>query len=364
VPADGRMELRRERAAGPGHRGNASRRGRQRSDQARAVPGKALGDQVAGADGRWPRGPRTDGHPLHDLPPRPGRHRGVDHGGAQSAGPRGGHRPGAQRQDARNGRRRARQQSAPRHGHGRGLALGAVHRAAAAGRRGGRRVCWGENPRNCDGDRGRWGRSNGPGNGLQDDDQGTGSWGAGRRVGWIGLREVVQQLGQPPWVPQKEPSQHRLKSRGLPIGGSLRAARSAASPVAAATHQIPLLLVQHGVQALESRHLGLGPHNRHHGPVGAGGSGGLPAVEQALVEFPHRIAEPGQLLRTEISTAWEGGLHGQPGTGGWRFGSNGGLRLRRRRAGQGHSRGRASDGESPPGAPVSRFEPRGHCLPP
>jgi predicted amidophosphoribosyltransferase len=62
----------------------------------------------------------------------------------------------------------------------------------------------------------------------------------GKMVG--GRYKVIQQLGQPGRILQKEPSQHRLKSCGLSVPGRVTAAGSPASPVAAAPHPIELLV--------------------------------------------------------------------------------------------------------------------------
>jgi hypothetical protein len=185
VPEAGWTGSQRERAAGTDHRGNGGRRGRRQSDRGRVAPGKGHGRHCGGAVDRPRRAPRSDGPPLPGCLPHPCRRRGPGHDGARIAGRRGGHRPGARRLDARNDRRRTQHRNGlpPGHGHGRDRPPAAAHRGGPAGRRAGRRVGWGEIPRNPDGDRGRWGRSNGPGDGRWDGDLGTGSWGAGRRVG-------------------------------------------------------------------------------------------------------------------------------------------------------------------------------------
>ena len=164
-----------------------------------------------------------------------------------------------------------------------------------------------------DGDCDRKGRSSGPGGDQQDGDRRTGSWGAGRRWGGIGLREVIQQLGQPPWVPQKEPSQHRLKSRGLPINGSFGSAGPTTGPVAAASDEILLTRREQGLEPLQRGHLGLGTYSLNHGAMGRGWTGGLLAMQQPVMQLPHRIAKPGKLHGSWLAAAGVLGTRGQPG---------------------------------------------------
>jgi hypothetical protein len=78
---------------------------------------------------------------------------------------------------------------------------------------------------------------------------------------------MVQQLSQPSGVLQKEPSQHRLKSRGRPVIAGLAATRSPAGLIAAAQHQPQLLVAEQGMKALEDPGLGLRLDLTHHGPM-------------------------------------------------------------------------------------------------
>jgi hypothetical protein len=56
------------------------------------------------------------------------------------------------------------------------------------------------------------------------------------------------------------------------------------------------------------------------------------AMAQALVQLPHRVAEPGQLEGTEFGRRGVGRYPGDPPTGGWThrilWGRDGGLRRR------------------------------------
>ncbi len=120
----------------------------------------------------------------------------------------------------------------------------------------------------------------------------------GRTGGGRGLLEVIQQLGQPPWIAQKEPSQHRLKSRGLPISRRVAPTRAGTGPIAAAAHLVTLLDGQQRLQPCQGTGLGLRLHLSHHGPVQVSTTAGPAAMTQALVQFPDRVTEPGQLQGT------------------------------------------------------------------
>jgi hypothetical protein len=113
---------------------------------------------------------------------------------------------------------------------------------------------------------------------------------------------MVKQLGQPPWIPQKEPSQHRLKSRGLPIGRGIGAARSPGGAVAATAHPIQLRFAKQGLQLLQYLYLGLGLNSRHYGTMHCGRPGRLTALAESLVQFPNRIPQPGKLDRSELAS--------------------------------------------------------------
>lgn len=147
----------------------------------------------------------------------------------------------------------------------------------------------------------------------------------GRTGGGRGLLEVIQQLGQPPWIAQKEPSQHRLKSRGLPIGRWVAAARPRTGAIAAATHLVALLRAEQRLQPQQGTGLGLGLDLGHNGPVQVGTPPGPAAMPQTLVQLPDRVTEPGQLQGPEIGTRQGRGQPLQPAAG----------VVRPRRAGQG-----------------------------
>ncbi len=163
-------------------------------------------------------------------------------------------------------------------------------------------------------------------------------------AGWLRELEVIEQFGKPLRIAQKQPSQHRLKSRGLPIKGRISTPRAATGPVATAPHQSQLLRPEAGFQALEGFSLGRSPHPRDHRPMQIKGPGGLAAVDQALMQLPDRIPQPGELLGREFDGGGGTGQAGQPG----------GRRIRRRRGCQAPAQDRAEDAEIARGAPASR----------
>jgi hypothetical protein len=121
----------------------------------------------------------------------------------------------------------------------------------------------------------------------------------------LGLLKVIQQRGQPWRILQKEPSQHRLKSCGLPVPGRIAAAGPPAGPIAATPHQILFPRGEQGLKSSQSFGLGLRPHLAHHGAMQIGPPARLAALAQPLVQFPDGIAEPGELqgaklLRTRL----------------------------------------------------------------
>jgi len=153
------------------------------------------------------------------------------------------------------------------------------------------------------------------------------------RIGGGGcLLEVIQQLGKPPRIPQKEPSQHRLKSRGLPVAAGFGRPGSAAGLVTAAADLFPFAFAKPRLENPEGPGLGLRPDLRHHGAVQILRAGRPAAMAQALVQLPHRIAEPGQLEGTEFGRRGMGRHPGDPPTGVGTdrilCGRNGGLRRR------------------------------------
>jgi hypothetical protein len=89
---------------------------------------------------------------------------------------------------------------------------------------------------------------------------------------------VIQQCGQPWGILQKEPSQHRLKSRGPPIPSRVATAGSPTGPVAATPHQILFPGGEQRLEAGEGFGLGLRPHLTHHGTVQIGASPRLAAL--------------------------------------------------------------------------------------
>jgi hypothetical protein len=123
----------------------------------------------------------------------------------------------------------------------------------------------------------------------------------------LGLLKVIQQRGQPWGILQKEPSQHRLKSCGLPIAGRVAAAGSPAGSVATAPHQLLFPGGEQGRQPGKGFRLGLGPHLAHHGTMQIGTTPGLAALAQPLVQFPDGVAKPGELQGAELLRTRLGG---------------------------------------------------------
>ena len=146
----------------------------------------------------------------------------------------------------------------------------------------------------------RVGRRGAVGNGCRSDDLEAGSW-VGRRWERVGLIEVSQQLGQPLGIPKKEPSQHRLKSRGLSVRARRTSAAGAPSPIASSSGQITFVVVEERLELLQRLSLGCGLNLGDHGSVQIVAAPGPLTMTQPLVQFPHRIAQPGQLQRTEIA---------------------------------------------------------------
>jgi len=127
---------------------------------------------------------------------------------------------------------------------------------------------------------------------------------------------MIQQLGEPSGVPQKEPAHHCLKSRGLPIGGRIATPGSSPGPVPAPPHPVPLQIVEQRIQPQQCGGLGSGPDFLHNSPVQAVAAAGLTALTQPLMEFPDRIPQPGQLEWAQV-IAPQGLALMQPDGRGW-----------------------------------------------
>ena len=121
-------------------------------------------------------------------------------------------------------------------------------------------------------------------------------------AGWLHRLEGIEQFGKPLRIAQKQPSQHRLKSRGLPIQARIAATGAAAGAVAATPHQIALPIAQQGFQPLQGLRLGLRTHPPDHGPMQIQRTGRTAAVPLPLMQFPDRIAQPGQLQGGKVDT--------------------------------------------------------------
>lgn len=137
----------------------------------------------------------------------------------------------------------------------------------------------------------------------------------GRTQGGWDFLQLIQQLGQPSRIAKKEPSQHRLKSRGLPIGGGIPSPGAAAGPIAASSHLLQFLDPQQPLEALQGPRLGLSLDLVDHSPMQISTASWAGTVTQTLVQIPHRIPQPGQLQGAEFHGR-RGGLDGrQPASG-------------------------------------------------
>jgi hypothetical protein len=78
---------------------------------------------------------------------------------------------------------------------------------------------------------------------------------------------VGQQLGQPLGIPKKEPSQHRLKSRGLSVRARRTTAAGAPGPIASPSGQIPFVVVEERLKLVQGLGLGFGLNLGYYGTV-------------------------------------------------------------------------------------------------
>jgi hypothetical protein len=111
----------------------------------------------------------------------------------------------------------------------------------------------------------------------------------------VGFLKVIQKFGQAARILEKEPAHHRLKSRGLPIKGGFLGARAPARPVPPSPHHLHLLRSEMRSELVQGQGLGPSPHPGHHPVVEIGRAARGLAALQTLVEFPHRVSQPGQL---------------------------------------------------------------------
>jgi len=114
---------------------------------------------------------------------------------------------------------------------------------------------------------------------------------------------LIQQLGKPRRILQKEPAHHCLKSRRPAVEPGLAGPGSATSPVAATPHPIELLVTEYGFELLKGQGLGIGANRSHHGPMQVGAAARALALAQALMQFPHGIPQPGELEGTQFWAA-------------------------------------------------------------
>ena len=135
-------------------------------------------------------------------------------------------------------------------------------------------------------------------------DRSVGGWRA--RIRPVRLQRI-QELSETGWVVQKQPANHCLKSCRHSINRGIAAPRAATGTVATSTHQVELMVIKQRLKLLESPGLSIGTdliHNRTMQNICAAGAA---AMTQALMQLPDRIAQPGELERTEfITTAGAG----------------------------------------------------------
>lgn len=106
---------------------------------------------------------------------------------------------------------------------------------------------------------------------------------------------------------EEQPAQQGFKASRLAIGGRIGTSGAPSGPVAAAAHKIAFILPQQSLQPAQGPGLGLGAHGRHHLAVQIAGTGRCGAVAESLMELPHRIPQPGELLRTQLrGRGWRG----------------------------------------------------------
>ena len=101
---------------------------------------------------------------------------------------------------------------------------------------------------------------------------------------------------------EKQPAEQGLKTRGLAVGTRIPIARASARPITAAADHVDLALAQQAFQAAQGLCLGTSLDHLHHLGMQKLGLGRQAATQEALVQFPNRIPQPGQLERAQIST--------------------------------------------------------------
>ena len=79
--------------------------------------------------------------------------------------------------------------------------------------------------------------------------------------------QVIEKLRQARWVVQIQPAHHCLKPCGESINRRVGSLGSTPCPIAAATHQIPLLLAQQGIKLSKGLSLSLSTDPGNNGTV-------------------------------------------------------------------------------------------------
>ena len=106
---------------------------------------------------------------------------------------------------------------------------------------------------------------------------------------------------------EEQPAQQGFKAGRLAIGGRIGTSGAPSGTVAAAAHKIAFSLPQQSLKPTQGPGLGLGAHSRHHLAVQITRAGRCGAVAQTLMQLPHRIPQPGELLGTQLrGRGWRG----------------------------------------------------------
>lgn len=106
---------------------------------------------------------------------------------------------------------------------------------------------------------------------------------------------MIKQIGQPGWVVEEQPANHCLKPCGLPIDSCISTPWTTTGTVSPPSDQVLFRRIQKGFQALKGLCLRISTHNGDNGLMQSISLPWSAAEPQALMEFPDRITNPGQL---------------------------------------------------------------------
>lgn len=113
-----------------------------------------------------------------------------------------------------------------------------------------------------------------------------------------GPLQVIKELSKPVWIVEKQPANHCLKPCGLPIDSRIGATRTTTGTVAPSTDQVLLLCIEDWQQPVEGCGLGICANLGHDGFMESVRLARTLTQAKALMQFPDRISNPGQLQRT------------------------------------------------------------------